>query len=82
MAGAHAANPATTLLGALIPLDKVCGHLLRRLEPDRRPKRLAGPPAPTGPGPGTLRIYNRIPVTKKAREDRAGERSQASRRVD
>jgi len=80
----HPANSATTFSGALDPLDKVCGHLFRRLEADRRAKGLAGPPDPTGPGLGTPRIYIRIPVTTTTtsggRPRRSIRRSRASRR--
>jgi len=56
----HAANSATTVSGALDPPDKVCGHLFRRLEADRRPKGLAGPPNFRGLTLGTPRIYIKI----------------------
>jgi hypothetical protein len=38
-----AAKSATTMAGALDPLNKIGSHLRRRLEPDRRPKGLAEP---------------------------------------
>jgi hypothetical protein len=59
----HAANSATTVSGALEPLDKVCGHLFRRLEADHRPKGLAGLPNFRGLSHGNPRIYIEIPVT-------------------
>ena len=68
VASPHAANSATTLSGALDPLDKTCGHLLRRLEADHRPKGLAGPPDPRGPGLRTPRNYTEISLAKKLKQ--------------
>lgn len=64
----HAANSATTVSGALDPLDKGCGHLLRRLEADHRPKGLTGTPDTRGLGLGTPRNYTEISVAKKLKQ--------------